>query len=189
MKEEIMRSRYAIGLTLALTALAALPAAASAEERSCRGTIGPRTVDNLRVPQGARCTLQRTRVKGTIKVERNGVLSAVGVRVNGNVQGENARRVAVRSSRIGGSFQVVQGWSAGLDTSRVTGTVLLDENRGPSRVADSRINGDVQVFQNAGAVAIWRNRIGANLQCKQNRSLTGGRNVVHGKKEDQCARF
>jgi hypothetical protein len=34
------------------------------------GTIGGRTVDNLKVPQGATCTLNGTYVKGTIKVER-----------------------------------------------------------------------------------------------------------------------
>jgi hypothetical protein len=37
-----------IGFTLALA-----PGVAQAEERVCRGTIGARTVDNLRVPQGA----------------------------------------------------------------------------------------------------------------------------------------
>jgi hypothetical protein len=43
---------------------------AVAEERTCRGAIGATTVDNLRVPQGARCTLTRTRVEATVKVER-----------------------------------------------------------------------------------------------------------------------
>ena len=48
-----------------------LPAGqALAEERVCRGTIGAVTVDNLRVPQGATCTLNGTYVKGTVKVER-----------------------------------------------------------------------------------------------------------------------
>jgi hypothetical protein len=34
----------------------AVPSAANAEETTCRGTIGGRTVDNLRVPQDASCT-------------------------------------------------------------------------------------------------------------------------------------
>ena len=43
----------------------ALAPAAMAEERTCRGTIGGTTVDNLSVPQGASCTLNGTNVKGT----------------------------------------------------------------------------------------------------------------------------
>src|SRR5919106_6559443 len=87
-------------------------APASAEERVCRGALGAITVDNLRVPQDATCELTGTRVKGTIKVERNAVLRAARVRVIGNVQGENARNVVVRGSRVGGSVQVVQGRAA-----------------------------------------------------------------------------
>jgi hypothetical protein len=59
------------------------------------GTNGGRTVDNLRVPQGATCTLNGTYVKGTIKVERAATLRAHGVRVIGNVQAENSRNVVV----------------------------------------------------------------------------------------------
>jgi hypothetical protein len=53
-----------------------LPTAAKAEERTCRGSLGGVTVDNLRVPQSATCTLDLTRVHGTIKIERNAVLNA-----------------------------------------------------------------------------------------------------------------
>ena len=91
-----------------------LPASpASAEERVCRGTLGAVRVDNLRVPQGASCTLNGTHVKGTVKVERNATLRATGIRVIGNVQAENARNVIVRGgSRVGGSVQIVQGGAA-----------------------------------------------------------------------------
>jgi hypothetical protein len=156
---------------LALVAAAFVAAPASAEERSCRGTLRAVTVDNLRVPQGATCRLRGTRVKGTIKVERAGRLFARHVRVIGNVQGEGARHVAVtRGSRVGGSIQVVQGRH---------GSVLR-----------SRIVGDVQFFENRGRIEIRRNRINGNLQCKENaRRPVGGRNVVGGNKEDQCARL
>jgi hypothetical protein len=157
------------GLVLLAAAMAAPPA--FAEERTCRGTLRGITVDNLRVPQGATCKLRGTRVKGTIKVERNGRLFARHVRVVGNVQGEGARHVAVtRGSRVGGSIQVVQGRY---------GTVL-----------GSRITGDVQFFENRRRIEIRRNRINGNLQCKENaRRPVGGRNVVGGNKEDQCARL
>jgi hypothetical protein len=48
--------RYPMKKVLLLAALAALgvlaaPPLAAAEERTCRGTLGATTVDNLRVPQ------------------------------------------------------------------------------------------------------------------------------------------
>jgi hypothetical protein len=164
---------------------------AFAEERTCRGTIGARTVDNLRVPQGATCRLNGTFVKGTVKVQRAATLVATNVRVIGNVQGENARNVVVRGgSRIGGSVQVVQGARARVANSRVNGDILFDENDRRLSVVSSRIGEDVQAFQNTGGVTIRDNRIDGNLQCKANRPRpTGGGNIVHGNKEDQCRRL
>jgi hypothetical protein len=177
-----------LGLVIA-TALA--PASASAEERTCRGSLGAITVDNLRVPQEASCTLTGTRVKGTIKVERAATLSARGVRVVGNVQGENARRVdVIQSSRIGGSVQVKQGKAARVLDSFVKADIQYDANRGALEASRSVVGGNVQVFQNTGGVALFQNRIDGNLQCKENQPApTGGGNIVQGNKEDQCARL
>jgi hypothetical protein len=163
-------------LSLVLPALlgAALMAAApaSAEERTCRGTIGATTVDNLRVPSGAACTLTRTKVKGTVKVERGATLYASAIRVIGNIQAENARRVNVVRSHIGGSVQIVQ--------SR-NGSTL-------SKLDRNTVKQDVQYFENRGTISITRNRINGNLQCKANNPRPkGGGNVVGGTKQDQCA--
>jgi len=175
---------------LAASALA-LPAGAAAEERTCRGKIGPRTVDNVRVPSGARCVLRGTDVKGTVKVERNAILRARRVRVIGNVQGENARRVALlRRSRVGGSVQVKQGRAAAVRRSRVNGDIQYEENRGRLAAVRNRVGGNIQVFQNTGGVRIRGNRVVGNLQCKENSPRpVGGRNRVQGSKEDQCARL
>jgi hypothetical protein len=182
-----------IGLIGAIVAsLVVVPGTpASAEERACRGTIGARTVDNLRVPQGATCTLNGTFVKGTIKVQRAATLIATNVRVIGNVQGENAQNVVVKGgSRVGGSVQVVQGARAKVAFSGVNGDILYDENDGQLSVVSSRIGEDVQAFQNTGGVTISNNRIEGNLQCKANSPRpTGGGNVVHGVKQDQCKRL
>jgi hypothetical protein len=157
-------------LVLSLAAAAVMAAPALAEERTCRGTLGAVTVDNLRVPQGATCVLNGTRIKGTLKVERGATLKAAGVRVVGNVQAEGALRVKVASSHIGGSIQIVQGRH-----STVTGNA---------------VKGDIQYFSNRGAISITRNRVNGNLQCKQNSPRpTGGGNIVQGNKEDQCARL
>jgi hypothetical protein len=158
-------------LAAALVWGAVLAAPAAAEERACRGSLGAVTVDNLRVPDGRSCTLNGTRVQGTIRVGTGATLVARRVRVVGKVQAEGARLVIVRDgSRVGGSIQVVQG-SAGA-------------------VLGSRVNGDVQFFENRGRIEIRRNRVGGNLQCKENaRRPIGGANIVDGVKEDQCARL
>ncbi len=177
---------------LAAAALVAFaPSSASAEERTCRGSLGAITVDNLRVPPSASCTLTGTRVKGTIKVERAATLRARNVRVVGNVQGENAQRVNVtQGSRIGGSVQVKQGGAASVLDSFVTADIQYDANRAALEASRNVVGGNVQAFQNTGGVRFASNRIDGNLQCKENRPApTGGGNVVQGNKEDQCARL
>jgi len=162
---KILVATTVIAATAAVTAAPAL-----AEERTCRGKLGAITVDNLRVPSGATCTLNGTRVEGTVKVERRATLKASGIRVKGNVQAEGARFVAIASSRVGGSIQVVQG--------------------GGSTANRNVVGGDVQYFENRGSIKITRNRIDGNLQCKENvRAPSGGGNIVQGNKEDQCARL
>jgi hypothetical protein len=176
---------------LIVLAAAVVPSPAFAEERRCRGTIGAVTVDNLRVPQGASCTLNGTFVKGTITVKENAVLVASGVRVVGNVQAENARRVVVKgSSRVGGSVQVKQGGAATVNGSRVTGDIQYDANSRYLRANRNKVGGSIQVVGNSGGAEIFRNVVNGNLQCKENSPApTGGGNVVGGNKEDQCARF
>ncbi len=185
-----MRRKMMVSV-LAIAAITALPASAMAEERTCRGTIGAKTLDNIRVPQGAACTLNGTTAQGTVKVERGATLRANGVRVIGNVQAEGARRVnVVSSSRIGGSVQVVQGGAARVADSRVNADILYDENSALLEALRNRVGGNVQAFKNTGGVEIRRNVIDGNLQCKENSPRpTGGGNVVQGNKEDQCARL
>ena len=168
-----------------------LPATASAEERVCRGSIGARTLDNVRVPTGATCRLTGTYVKGTIKVQGGATLVATTVRVVGNVQGENARYVVVqRRSRVGGSVQVKQGRSATVRGTRVIGDIQYDANRGYLRANGNRVGGSIQIVGNSGGAEIFRNVVNGNLQCKENRPRPrGGANVVGGNKEDQCSRF
>jgi hypothetical protein len=164
-----MRRTPLIG-ALAIVAGLAGTTTAAAEERTCRGSLGAVTVDNLRVPQGATCTLAGTNIKGTLKVERAATLRATNISVVGNVQAENHRQVDVSGSRVGGSVQIKQGGGSSLRTTAV--------------------KGDVQYFTNAGTISIRSNRIDGNLQCKENSPAPGGGgNVVQGNKEDQCARL
>lgn len=180
----------ALAATVATAVLASAPAA-HAGERTCRGALGATTVDDLRVPQGVKCTLNGTRVKGTITVQPGGTLVANGVRVIGNVQAEGARDVVVRrASQVGGSVQVKQGGSASVLGSRIVGDVQLDANARLLRVNDNVVGGSVQVVGNDGGVRVFRNVVDGNLECKENRPRpSGGANRVEGSREDQCARF
>ena len=180
-----------MALTLALGTLMAAASTAQAEERVCRGTIGGATVDNLRVPQNAACTLNGTRVEGTIKVERNATLNASGVRVKGNVQSEEFKNVRLlKGSVVVGSVQLKNALSGGLanvSSSRINGDLLFDSNRARVVTQGSTILANLQAFQNKGGVALTNNRISENLQCKENTPRpTGGGNIA-GDKEDQCA--
>jgi hypothetical protein len=175
---------------MAVVLLALVPSqAAHAEETVCTGFIGAETHDNIRVPEGATCTLEGTIAQGTVKVETNATLRASDVHVIGNVQAEGARSVSViRGSFVGGSIQVVQGRSAVVQSSEVNGDILFDENTARLAARGNQVGGNVQAFQNTGGVVIARNVIDGNLQCKENvPAPTGGGNIVQGNKEDQCA--
>ena len=183
-------SAYLVIPLLLATLLVATAQTARAEERTCRGTIGRETVDNLRVPDGATCTLNGTRVQGTIKVDRNGTLRAANVAVVGNVQGENAASIIFRGGSVGGSVQIVQSGGANIDGAQINGDILFDANRSSLNAANNRIGGNLQAFKNTGGLSINTNRIDGNLQCKENAPAPTGRgNVVQGSKEDQCSRL
>jgi len=173
---------------LALTSVLGAAPVTFAEERVCTGTIGAVTLDNVLVPDGRSCTLNGTRLKGTLKVSTGATLSASGVRVNGNIQAEGARAVFVNpGSIIGGNIQIKQGGSARIDRVDILGDIQLESNSKALRVTENEVGGNLQVFQNTGGVTLLRNVIAENLQCKENSPPpTGGGNIA-GDKEDQCA--
>jgi hypothetical protein len=95
-------------LVAVAAAAAVFPAGASAEERSCRGTIGAATVDNLRVPQGATCALNVSSfVNADILFDENrGPLAIRDNVVGGDVQGfQNRGGLEISRNRIDGNLQ------------------------------------------------------------------------------------
>jgi hypothetical protein len=191
----IMKTRTLIaGLAAGGAAFAGVllaPSIAHAEERVCRNaTLGAITVDNLRVPAGTWCVLNKTRLIGTAKVERAAALSANSASINGNVQAENARQVKLRGTFVGGSVQVKQGGGASVTDSRITADIQYDANRTALSALRNRVGGSIQVMSNRGGVTITSNRVNGNLQCKSNSpGPKGGGNIVQGNKEDQCKRL
>ena len=86
----MQRSSYLrLSLAAGFAMLVSVPALA--EERVCRGEIGAVTLDNVRVPQNAKCTLSGTQVKGSVVVQAGATLVAEDVNVIGNIQAENHR--------------------------------------------------------------------------------------------------
>ena len=147
----------AVSMCAAVVAMAVamlVPAGqASAEERVCRGTIGAATVDNLRVPQGATCTLNGTYVKGTVKVERGATLRAFGIRAVGNAEAENARNVVLRqASRVGEACRSCRAVRHGNFGSRINGDILFDDQRRALTANRNVIGGNLQAFQNTGGL-------------------------------------
>ena len=178
-------------LALSLSALLTAASSAQAEERVCRGTIGAATVDNLTVPSGATCTLNGTKVKGTITVERGARLFANGVSVVGNIQSEGFQTVSVKGgSTVGGSVHLENGLSDGsgrVINTRINGDLQFFSNEARMIARGNTIMANLQAVSNTGGVVIQNNRISENLQCKQNSPPpTGGGNTA-GDKEDQCA--
>jgi hypothetical protein len=178
---------------MAVLALAVFAPAAQAEERTCRGTIGSTTVDNLLVPQGASCTLNSTRVEGTVKVERNATLVANTIRVKGNVQSEGFKNITLRqNSAVVGSVQLENGLDGGSGrvlNSKVNGDLQFFSNEARMIARGNTLLANFQANQNKGGLVIENNKIAENLQCQSNDPPpTGGGNTA-GDKEGQCRRL
>jgi len=183
-----MQSTLTIGTLGALLAAASFGAAA--EEYRCTGAVGAVSLDNIFVPDGASCVLNRTRAKGSIVVGTGARLLATSVSVGGNLQAEGAADVTVGGfSTFGGSVQIVQGGSASLSRARINGDILFDDNRAPLLASGNTVGGSLQAFRNLGGVTLTGNRMNGNLQCKENNPApTGGGNRA-ASKEDQCERL
>ncbi len=180
------KSIYAAAILAALSS-----APAMAEEFTCTGAIGPVSLDNIFVPDGATCILDRTRAKGSVVIGTGATLMATSVSINGNVQAEGAASVSVLGrSMIGGSIQVVQGGSVTVQGARVTADMLFDDNRGAVDARNNHLGGNLQAFQNTGGVTLVRNTLlKGNLQCKENVPAPVGSGNRAASKEDQCARL
>ncbi len=155
----------------------------------CDGRIGHISVDEVDVQKGATCTLQRTTVNGNVSVGVGGTLVARGVAVDGDVEAEGARRVAMSGhSWVGGNLQLEQGGSSAVSDSQIRGDLQTAQQTGALVVLHNSVGGNLQVDQNSGRVTISGNRIGGDLNCEQNSPAPrGGDNRVSGHRAGQCA--
>jgi cytoskeletal protein CcmA (bactofilin family) len=156
------------------------PATAVNPER-CNGRIGAVTVEKVVVPSGATCTLEGTRVQGNVTVRTEAILVAVGVRVDGNIQAEDARRVeVVAQSYVDGNIQVKRRAFALVEESTIDGDLQVEERGASLEAWGNVIGGDLQVKEAEGAL-IEDNQVEGNLQLEENRRvLAAFRNDVLG---------
>lgn len=162
----------------------------SAEEYTCRGSVGRRTLDNVYVPAGARCTLDGTKIEGNIKVDNGARLTAKSVKVNGSIQSQGAASIVVSGGRVNGDIQIDAGKAFKVTGVRVGGSIQAVANSGSSKIESNVVGSDIQVFQHKRGIGVRDNTVDGNLQCKENSPAPrGGGNVVQGSKEDQCRRL
>jgi hypothetical protein len=173
----------------ALVVLGGFHAAAMADDVHCPPDIGSVTIDG-NVLVAAPCRLDGTTVKGNVLLYAGGSLVAVGGRIIGNIQAENADFIVVTDIDVNGDIQLdnLVGDASRVEGSTVGGSIQLKDNRPRLEVLNTDVIGDVQAFSNVGGVVIADNVIDGNLQCKSNSPPpAGGNNRVAGNKEDQCA--
>jgi hypothetical protein len=160
----------------------------SDENFDCVGTASG-TFANVFVPPGRTCYLQRSTVNGNVLAREGARLFVSDTRVQGNIDGVEARVVQVRGGSLGGSIQIQEGSSPGELGAAVSGGTVLTQgnitiqkmNTGTIRIADVVLQkGNIQVQENAvgSGLEIVRNRVAQNLQVFVNRG--SGAKTVRG---------
>jgi hypothetical protein len=181
--------KLSVAGAIAAAGLAMSVSPAAAQDLTCTGTVGAVTVDNVIVPPFATCTLDGTRVTGSVEVEAGGTLRATRAVVAGNVQATEHRAVVVAGSRLGGSVQLDFGGRAtvrntvasDIQVIGAAGGVVIDRNR---------VTGSIELKESTGGASVTANQIGGNLNCEDNLPApTGSGNLAVGSLENQCAGF
>lgn len=115
---------------------ASIPAA-QAEERTCRGTIGAVTVDNLRVRSGRGAAAAELRARST---------------VGGSVQVVQGGRATVRLKTIGGSLLYDSNCgSLVADRNTIGSDLRAFQNTGAVSIVSNSIEGNLQCTSNTPA--------------------------------------
>ncbi len=180
------RARYAV-VTAAIAACCGT-GAAQADDRVCDEVLAAVSVTaDLKVPDGATCTLEGTRVQGNVQVETGGALLARGALLRQDLQSDGARFLELLpGTRVGGNVQVAetQGLPPGQPANRICGATI----RGDLQLADSRaafaigcaegnqIFGNLQIDDSdisTGSLIVTGNRVRGDLQLSDNATAQG----------------
>ncbi|MFN2355742.1 MAG: hypothetical protein ABR512_14625 [Desulfopila sp.] len=208
MSSNSVRKTVFLGASFVLGLLLSIHLPAKVNANDCTGgTVDGETVESLRVPQSAICTLKDTqitgditvapkatlyafgvRVGGTIRVSADAVLNGFNVRVNGDIEAEDASQVSVFSgSFVGGSVRVLRSGGVEINGAEIGRDLIIDTSRRSLKVAKTIIGGTLRVLDNKGRSTLIGNTVKGNLVCEGNVfTPEGGGNVVEGDMEGQC---
>lgn len=173
-----------LGVVLALGGLG-LSSTALADDFPCPPNRGAVTIDGNIIVNRA-CTLKGTYVKGNVLVYSGGRLTAIGARIDGNIQAKEALTVSVNNTEVNGDIQLenLRGTTPSSVTgSLVNGSIQLKSNRQSVTVVDNEVNGDIQLEGQRSATLgkITDNDVNGNIQLTSNYlPLSVERNVVDG---------
>jgi hypothetical protein len=144
-----MKRLIKVSLSLVLALALLLPASfvVLAEEITCRGSMGPRTVDNLRVPQNASSvTVTNSVVGGSIQIKQGGAARIYKVRIKGDILFDsNKRALSATYNKVGGNLQAFQ-------------------NRGGVTISYNTIDGNLQCKANRPAPTGRKNVVHGNKE-------------------------
>jgi len=185
-------------LTLVAGALGIAPGATlAAPAAECTSTVSGGTTGNLRVPDGATCTLENVTVDGMVRVGEGATLITSDSQVSMNVMARDAASVRLIDTVVLGEINlqrtsgpIVIG-SAGCAVDPVAdGNIVLIDNDGTIAVCfmtlrnlivqgnsgriglfDNVVSNNIVVTQNTGrAIRIRDNEVGRNILVTQNTS-------------------
>lgn len=139
--------------------MVAAPAAVAASDTSCDDVVYGGYYDEVYVPYGGFCKLVGATVEGDIKLKGRASLVAIDIDVDGNIQGEYAKKIVLRRSNVEGDVQA-------------TKTKVV-------KVAKSYVDGDVQADY-AKRVVVRGSKVEGNIQVKKTRFLKVKRSGVEG---------
>ncbi len=164
------------------------PAALNGNVVCTHWRIGAAVLDNLEVPAGAACQLNRTTVRGSIKMHHGAMLDVNAARVAGTVESVGGAYLVLRDdTRVSGNLVLDGVGLLDMRISAVTGNLMATAMTGALLVSASTVGGNMQLDNNLGGGEITDSRILGNLQCSGNRPAPKLTNTTAASMQGDCA--
>ena len=137
---------------------------ALADDFACDGAFSKLKLDNVIVPSGADCTLEKVKVRGNVKVESDGSLVTIRAKIGGNVEADGARFVEILGKTgIRGNVTVKSGGSLLTLGAKIRGNVETDGARFVEILGKTGIRGNLTV-KSGGSLLTMGAKIRGNVQ-------------------------
>ena len=148
----------------------------------------PETLPSLEVSANTVCLLSGTVIQGDVTVAAGGDLTGISLQIGGSVRSEGAASVSLETSDVTGSVLINGGTSAEIVDSNVGGDVQLIGSSSSASISGTTVEGNLEVSRNGGDTFVDANIISGNLICEGNGTVPeGSENLVAGNSTGQCA--